>query len=145
MSHLGTGVMIAFLGGNADTVEAIKTSIGKTISVVSVAVSDRDSRLLFTFTDGSRLSVWDGGQSCCEHRYMVCADALSEFIGATLLDLDLKSAPDIEAGGESHEVQFLDVKTSKGVFQVANHNQHNGYYGGFAIQARAIAAEGGAA
>ena len=32
---------------------------------------------------------------------------------------------------EIHEIQFLDVKTSKGVFQISNHNVHNGYYGGF--------------
>ena len=35
-----------------------------------------------------------------------------------------------------HEIQFLDVKTDKGIFQMANNNEHNGYYGGFLIEAR---------
>lgn len=34
-----------------------------------------------------------------------------------------------------HEVQFLHVKTSKGSFAVSNHNEHNGYYGGFNVEA----------
>jgi hypothetical protein len=56
--------------------------------------------------------------------------------GATLLDLELKSAGDIDNEWDVHEIQFLDVKTSEGVFTMVNHNMHNGYYGGFYVQAR---------
>jgi hypothetical protein len=38
--------------------------------------------------------------------------------------------------GEEHEAQFLIVHTNRGDFTMVSHNIHNGYYGGFAIQAR---------
>ena len=40
---------------------------------------------------------------------------------------------DVEEEYETHEVQFLEIKTSKGIFTMSTHNEHNGYYGGFAI------------
>lgn len=33
------------------------------------------------------------------------------------------------------ESQFLMIRTSLGVFTVVNYNEHNGYYGGFALRA----------
>jgi hypothetical protein len=38
-------------------------------------------------------------------------------------------------GDDVHEVQFLVVTTSKGAITVATHVVHNGYYGGFSIDA----------
>ena len=67
---------------------------------------------------------------------MVTADDLSEYENAKLLDFELKEAPSIEDNYGEHEIQFLDIKTDKGIFQIANHNEHNGYYGGFWIAAR---------
>lgn len=131
MSNLGMGAMIGLLTGNEETVNAIKSSIGKAIRRVELI----DNALRFEFEDGSKLSVWDGGQSCCEERYMVTADRLDDFIGATLLGFELKEAPPESTTYGDHEVQFLDVQTSRGVFQCANHNEHNGYYGGFWIKA----------
>lgn len=132
MGNLGMGVMIGVLGGNEETVNAVKASIGKTIENVCM---DSDM-LIFKFTDGTKLKMWDGGQSCCENRYMMTDDDLTYFAGAKLMGFEIKDAPDIEDGGECHEVQFLDVTTDKGVFQMATHNEHNGYYGGFWIVAR---------
>ena len=57
----------------------------------------------------------------------------------TLLALELKEAPSQENEWGEHEVQFLEVTTSKGEFTMASHNEHNGYYGGFAIELRFIA------
>lgn len=133
-NNLGMGVILGMLGGNEETVAAIKSSLGKVID--RVWLNEADSYLNFEFTDKTKLNIWDGGQSCCESRYMRTDDDLNEFTGATLLDFELKQAPNIsdEYGGD-HEVQFLDVKTDKGIFQMANHNEHNGYYGGFWIQA----------
>ena len=34
---------------------------------------------------------------------------------------------------ERKDCQFLIITTSKGQFTVANYNEHNGYYGGFAL------------
>lgn len=134
MGQIGLGVMIQSLGGNAETVSAVTGSIGKTIARVWL----EDETLKFEFSDGTKMNVWDGGQSCCESRYMVTADDLSEYAGAILMDMELKDAPEVEDEYGSHEVQFLDVKTDKGVFQMASHNEHNGYYGGFWIQASII-------
>jgi len=95
--RLGMGVMLCMMGGNEETVNAIKESVD----------------------DGTQLAIWDGGQSCCEHRYMRTDDDLNEYCGAILQDFELKDAPDIEdEWGEVHEVQFLDVKTDKGIFQM---------------------------
>ena len=41
-----------------------------------------------------------------------------------------------EHNEDCHEVQFLEVKTSKGSFTMSSHNEHNGYYGGFSIEVR---------
>mgnify|MGYP003408392428 FL=1 len=128
---LGLGVMIQSLGGNEDTVNAVTSSLGKVIDAVYLS----DNRLVFQFGDNTKLIMYDNGQSCCETRYMRTDDDLTEYYGATLLDFELKSAPNMADEYGDHEVQFLDVKTSKGIFQMANHNEHNGYYGGFYIVA----------
>jgi len=94
--------------------------------------------LNFEFEDETKLKVWDGGQSCCENRYMATSDDLTEYSGAKLLDFELKNAPNVADEYGDHEVQFLDVKTDKGTFQMANHNEHNGYYGGFWIVAQSV-------
>ena len=126
------GVMLGILGGNEETVTSIKSSLNKTIENVELNGDD----LIISFTDNTKLFIWDGGQSCCENRYMTTDDNLSDFSGATLLDLELKSAEYEDHGYDVHEIQFLDIKTSEGVFTMVNHNEHNGYYGGFWIQAK---------
>ncbi len=132
MGNLGMGVMLGILGGNEETVTSIQTSLNKTIEKVEL---DGDN-LVISFTDNTTLEIWDGGQSCCESRYMTTDDDLSDFSGATLLDMELKSSEYKDDGWDVHEIQFLDVKTSEGVFTMVNHNEHNGYYGGFWIQAK---------
>ncbi len=132
MENLGMGVMLGILGGNEETVTSIKSSLNKTIEKVEL---DGDDLVIF-FTDNTTLVIWDGGQSCCESRYMTTDDDLSDFSGATLLDMELKSVDSMDDNWSVHEIQFLDVKTSEGVFTMANHNEHNGYYGGFWIQAK---------
>lgn len=127
------GVLIHTLCGNESTVTAIMVSLGKRIRCAKLV---DDDELRFDFDDDTYLRLWDAGQSCCEHRYMSTNDDLAAFAGATLLDFELKSAPDQQdRHGDCHEVQFLDVKTSLGVIQMASHNEHNGYYGGFSIVA----------
>ena len=125
--------MIRMLAGNEETVNAIKSSIGKEIK----EITKEGETLHFVFVGGGILDVWDNGQSCCEHRYMVVNDKLSDFFGAKLKGFETKEAPPEPYDGGDHEVQFLDVHTSKGTFQVSSHNEHNGYYGGFSIEARA--------
>ena len=127
--QLGVGVMLKHLGGNEDSVNAWIASANKEIAALVLV-----DGLLFTFSDGTQMMISDEGQSCCEYRYMTTDDDLSYYVGATLLDTEILDAPDIEAEYGDHEVQFLRVATSRGVFTMETHNEHNGYYGGFAIR-----------
>ena len=134
MGQFGIGVMLGMLGGNADSVAAFTGAIGKTISALRLG---DDDALHFEFSDGGKLKLSDEGQSCCERRYMRTDDNLTEYVGAKLLGAEIKEAPDVndQDGWGDHEVQFLEVQTDRGVFTMASHNEHNGYYGGFLIQA----------
>jgi hypothetical protein len=133
MGQLGIGVMLNYLGGNEETVAAIKASIGNTITSV---VCDTEE-LRIGLSNDTTLVLWDNGQSCCESRYMSCADDLESFIGDKLVDIELKDAPSIENDEYvEHDIQFLDIITDKSRFQISNHNEHNGYYGGFSISAK---------
>lgn len=133
MGQPGIGVMIGYLAGNAESVEAFKGALGKTISALTLG---DDDALHFGFEDGSKIKLFDDGQSCCESRYMRTDDNLSDYIGAQLLDAEIKDGPTQEGEcGDEHEIQFLEVRTSKGCFTMASHNEHNGYYGGFLIRA----------
>lgn len=132
----GMGVMIQRLFGH-NGAEVLQAALGKSITALSLG---DDDALHFIFADGSKLKLSDEGQSCCESRYMRTDDTLSDFIGATLDGVELREAPDVTEDdnyGETHEVQFLVVKTSAGQFTMSSHNEHNGYYGGFAISAAA--------
>lgn len=100
--------------------------------IESLSVDRSDLRI--RFLDGGAIVLTDNGQSCCEERYMTCDDSLDYYVGASYYGWEVRNCPD---GGDSeydiHEIQFLLVNTSRGTFTVANHNIHNGYYGGFAI------------
>jgi len=130
MSSLGIGVILNRLSDNSESVEVFKSCIGKVLSELSLG---EDDALHFKFVDGTRLKIYDDGQSCCEYRYMRTDDELSYFVGAELMDGEVKDAPNIQDEDGEHEVQFLVIKTSKGEFTMANHNEHNGCYGGFSI------------
>lgn len=137
MNHLnkerkmdGLGVMLKNLGGNQESVNAYRSIIGKVVSELTLG---DDDALHFVFDDGSKVKVSDEGQSCCEERYMRTDDDLKEFIGAKLIGMELKDAPDVDNDWGTHETQFLEVKTDRGVFTMASHNEHNGYYGGFYV------------
>lgn len=110
--------------------------IGKEIQRVEIVEGDYgENTLAVRFTDGTGLGFTDDGQQCCEERYMsVDGDDLSEFIGAKYVEAFVKDAPPkIEDEYWIHEVQFLEIRTSKGSVTVSAHNEHNGYYGGFDI------------
>lgn len=130
MGQPGFGVMIGMLSGNASTVAAHQSREGKEIAGISLV----DDRLRIRFTDGFTLVAADEGQSCCEHRYMTTDDKFEDFVGGTFIGMEIKEAPTISGEYDEHEIQFLEVKTSKGEFTMASHNEHNGYYGGFYIQ-----------
>ena len=131
VSRLGLGAMIRMLGSN-DSAAVVRAAVGKTITGLYL----KDDALHFGFDDGSTMTLSDKGQSCCEHRYMVTDDPLPSFVGAQFLGAEIVNAPDVtDSDGDVHEVQFLNILTSLGRFQMASHNEHNGYYGGFSIEA----------
>jgi len=131
-TQTGLGVMIKALGGNEETAAAVTASLGKTIT----GLQCQDEALSVTFSDQSVLRVADGGQSCCEYRYMVCDDPLDQFVGATLQAIEVREAPDLtDEESDVHEVQFLVLVTDRGNVTCSNHNEHNGYYGGFWMEA----------
>lgn len=133
MSSTGLRVMLEQLFGSRSQSATFAAAIGKTVTALSLG---EDDALHFTFEDGSRLKLFDDGQSCCEKRYMRTDDDLNEYVGAKLLGVEVRPAPSIpEEYGEEHDVAFLAVQTDRGEFVMSNHNEHNGYYAGFVIRA----------
>jgi hypothetical protein len=128
------GVMINMLSGNADSVAAWKSIIGKRIAKAEI----KNNALAMKMDDGTTVAIEDDGQSCCESRYLRTDDDLTHFVGAELRDAEIRDAAEGESEWGTHEIQFLIVETSAGHFTVAAHNEHNGYYGGFSIRARLV-------
>lgn len=136
MSNLGMGVMINMLAGSFDKSRKVFADhAGKRIA--KLWLGPDDDGLHFVFDDGSRMRLFDDGQSCCETRYMRTDDDLAAFVGATLIDAEVREGGEVEGKYEIHETEFLIVTTSAGQFTMVSHNEHNGYYGGFSIQAQA--------
>lgn len=131
MSQIGLGVLIQMMGGDRASAEALKVAVGEEITGAAI----NGDELVISFAHGS-LRIHDDGQSCCEHRHMSSDDDFSHLVGATFLGAELKDGPSDEADWETHEQQFLEIQTSKGCATIVNHNEHNGYYGGFYIAAR---------
>lgn|SRR3990167_2365699 len=128
----GLSVMINELYGDDDSANAFKSALNKKIA--RVHLDNKENALRFEFEDGTKFRIFDNGQDCCESRYMTTDDNLGEFKDAIFLDALIKDGPTADNEyGNSHEVQFLEIKTDKGSFVLSNHNEHNGYYGGFSI------------
>jgi hypothetical protein len=130
--NLGFMVLVNMLYGNEESAKAFQSVIGK--KIISLSLGEDDA-LHFVFEDESRFKLFDDGQSCCESRYMRTDDDLSLFIGANFLGAEIRDTTDVEDDGDVHEIQFLIINTNKGSFTMANHNEHNGYYGGFSLKA----------
>jgi hypothetical protein len=98
-----------------------------------------DNKLCLEFEDSSKLKIWDGGQKCCEVRFMATSDNLKDIIGQKLITIELKSGDTFNANENTKndiiETSFLNVCTDKDVLEIVTYNHHNGYYGGFHIKA----------
>lgn len=109
--------------------------VGKKIMGVSL---DGDE-LRLSFGSQGTLVIRDEGQSCCENRYITTDDKLDDYVGGNLLNIEVKPVPIPVLGsddGDSHDIEFVEVTTTKGSFVLVTHNEHNGYYGGFYVCAR---------
>lgn len=136
-NNLGITVMVNQIFGRSEhnaSAQAIIDSADKRIS--SIDLQDKELRIIFD--DGSGLRFYDDGQSCCESRYMRSDADLPYYVGAKFLSAEIREAPNMAYEYVEHEVQFLVLITDRGNIDVANHNEHNGYYGGFTIRAAKI-------
>lgn len=139
MSQPGMSVMIRQLFGttNKKAIDPAELK-GQIIKSIELNETADPNELKITFLDGGILTLSDQGQSCCELRYMRTDDNVKDFEDSELLGIALENAPDPVKGEDDygdHEIQFLRISTSKGVLVLSNHNEHNGYYGGFALEA----------
>ena len=58
-------------------------------------------------------------------------------IGDVFVELTLKSGPtETDEYGDPHEQMFMEIQTNKQNITFTNHNEHNGYYGGFDLRCR---------
>jgi hypothetical protein len=123
------GEMINMLSSNENE-KNLCPVINKTIKDI---LFENDSLNLF-FEEGIGIRIYDDGQSCCERRYMTTDDDLKYFIGSDLKAVEIGDGPTTKDEDGEHEIQFLKVITSRGVFTIATHNEHNGYYSVFCMK-----------
>lgn len=127
MSQPGIGAMLHYLSGGS------KEDPAKYYGRKIVAASISDERIGLTFSDGTKIDIWDNGQSCCEHRYMTTDDNVQSLVGGELRRIEAKDAPNEPDEYGEHECVFVEIGTDKGFITIVNHNEHNGYYGGFGL------------
>ena len=123
-------------------------AVGKTIESIVVDTGDAphvtnqsgNGALTIRFSDGTGIVIADDYSMCCETRYMSTDDDLSAFVGARLVGAEVREGPTTELGNDdaAHETAFLVVMTSLGAFTCVTHNEHNGYYSGFAIRVSTV-------
>lgn len=127
----GLGYNIFMLSGGSK--HSSEEYVGKTVKNAVI----EDSVLLVDFEDGTKISIFDGGQSCCELRYMTCDDDPTALIGGIWVSAQVQDGPSVQGKdnpySEDHDQQFLIVQSTTGTITIANHNEHNGYYGGFGM------------
>jgi hypothetical protein len=114
---------------DGDDVATLEPYINETI----IRASMTEEVLTLAFSNGKSILMTDGGQCYCESRYMRTDDDLQSIVGARLLAVVVKDGPEITTDYTTHEQQFLEIQSSKGLITIANHNEHNGYYGGFSL------------
>lgn len=105
-----------------------------TVGKVITAIELKDSSLVLRLKGGQELVFVDNTQNCCESRYMTTDDRLDEYVGAQFIGAEVKGYSTLP-GGDQHDIEFFEVQTTKGCFTLVNHNEHNGYYGGFGLEA----------
>jgi hypothetical protein len=109
--------------------------------IVDAKLQDEEA-LILTFGDGTRIKIFDDGQSCCEHRYMTTGDDVQSLVNHNFVGAQVKDGPDeADEFGDVHEIQFLEIQTDAGFITLVNHNEHNGYYGGFGMQVEELPRE----
>ncbi len=128
MSQPGLGAMIHYLSGGSE--HSADEYYGQ--KIMSAEINEDRLRLGLS-PSGKSIEIWDNGQSCCESRYMTTDDDVKSLVGNTLARIESKPGVDTEGEYDCHETVFVEVGTDKGFITIVNHNEHNGYYGGFGL------------
>lgn len=110
-----------------------QAAIGKKIAECRVD----DDAVHLVFEDGSKLCIFDNGQSCCESRWMSTDDDPKDLVGSRLVRVEVADAelPGPESA-DVYEAQFLRIIGDQWTLTCVTHVDHNGYYGGFSIAVR---------
>jgi hypothetical protein len=66
-------------------------------------------------------------------------DDLASLVGHKLVRIEAKPADNEPDDYGEHEVCFVEVGTDQGFITLSNHNEHNGYYGGFGLSIDEVA------
>lgn len=127
MTHPGIGVMLHYLSGGSE--HNPDEYYGNKILEVKMA----DEKLTLKLSNDKVIYIWDNGQSCCESRYMTTDDNINSLVGHTLTRIEAKEGPNKEDEYGDHEQVFVEIGTDIGFITIVNHNEHNGYYGGFGL------------
>ena len=71
---------------------------------------------------------------------MTTDDDVSSLVGQRLARIDAKDGPETSGGDyfDEHEQVFVEVGTDQGFVTLVTHNEHNGFYGGFALTLEAV-------
>ena len=132
MSQPGIGAMLHFLGGGSP--KSASDYYGRKIVGARMDPEWGDAGcLLLGFDDGVTVRIWDGGQSCCEHRYMTTDDDVQSLVGGELREVSVREGPEIATEYDEHETATLVIQTDQIAATFVTHNEHNGYYGGFGL------------
>lgn len=137
MSRPGIGAMIHSLTGGSPRSASDYYGLIITSAKIVEFTKGRDgsvNELHLGFEDGTKIRIFDDGQSCCERRYMRSDDKVQDLVGQRLMKIEIKKAdimPDED--GQVHEIAFMEIKTDQGVTSFSFHVEHNGYYGGFGL------------
>ena len=107
MGQPGIGAMLHYLGGGSEN-DAAKY-IGKAITGAII----KDDRLNIDFEDGTKISIWDNGQSCCESRYMTTDDDVAVLVGGKLVNIEAKPGADMKESEYGDDAFLLELIRSE--------------------------------
>lgn len=140
----GLGVMLSVLSGRKR--ESVERYYGKRISSIWLEENFKETRnladqaLRIDFEDGTKIAIFDDGQSCCEARYLRTDDDLQCLVGKVFECAVVKSHEDKTEEYSDHEQLFIELRASSGEsVTFCAHNEHNGYYSGFSMVVQQLA------
>lgn len=129
----GVGVLLHWLGGG--TPHSSEEYYGKRIKAARLVHASSPERFIIEFEGGPTIHIQDAGQSCCEERYLVLDDDPQVLVGGVLQEIRVKDGPNLPSKySEEHESAFIEIQTDKSQIVLTTHVEHNGYYGGFALE-----------